>query len=151
MLYHFRCGEKEEPRVWVCHAAGGLGGGCPRQTWGESDLKDRPGLIIQFESIHSLQFKREKSDVWCVYFWCLQAIILEGSYWKRRIEVVIKEYHKWRIYYKKRVSNWPNIMGHNCVLYAQNTFGTFTDTLPFNIFVLLRCFWKKSAHQGSIY
>lgn len=32
-----------------------------------------------------------------------QAIILEGSYWKRRIEVVIREYHKWRIYYKKRV------------------------------------------------
>ncbi|PWA23194.1 hypothetical protein CCH79_00002190 [Gambusia affinis] len=32
-----------------------------------------------------------------------QAIILEGSYWKRRIEVVIKEYHKWRIYYKKRL------------------------------------------------
>ncbi|XP_026102124.1 carbohydrate-responsive element-binding protein-like isoform X1 [Carassius auratus] len=31
-----------------------------------------------------------------------EAIILEGSYWKRRIEVVIKEYHKWRIYYKKR-------------------------------------------------
>lgn len=35
---------------------------------------------------------------------CQQAIVLEGSYWKRRIEVVIKEYHKWRIYYKKRVS-----------------------------------------------
>lgn len=34
---------------------------------------------------------------------CKQAIVLEGSYWKRRIEVVIKEYHKWRIYYKKRV------------------------------------------------
>lgn len=34
---------------------------------------------------------------------CQQAIVLEGSYWKRRIEVVIKEYHKWRIYYKKRV------------------------------------------------
>uniref|UniRef100_A0A8C4FDI5 MLX interacting protein like n=1 Tax=Dicentrarchus labrax TaxID=13489 RepID=A0A8C4FDI5_DICLA len=33
-----------------------------------------------------------------------EAIVLEGSYWKRRIEVVIKEYHKWRIYYKKRVS-----------------------------------------------
>lgn len=33
-----------------------------------------------------------------------QAIVLEGSYWKQRIEVVIKEYHKWRIYYKKRAS-----------------------------------------------
>uniref|UniRef100_A0A3Q0RZF2 MLX interacting protein like n=1 Tax=Amphilophus citrinellus TaxID=61819 RepID=A0A3Q0RZF2_AMPCI len=34
-----------------------------------------------------------------------EAIILEGSYWKRRIEVVIREYHKWRIYYKKRVNS----------------------------------------------
>ncbi|XP_035034621.2 carbohydrate-responsive element-binding protein-like isoform X2 [Hippoglossus stenolepis] len=32
-----------------------------------------------------------------------QTIVLEGSYWKRRIEVVIREYHKWRIYYKKRL------------------------------------------------
>ncbi|XP_075876241.1 carbohydrate-responsive element-binding protein isoform X2 [Nelusetta ayraudi] len=32
-----------------------------------------------------------------------EAIVLEGSYWKRRIEVVIKEYHKWRIYHKKRL------------------------------------------------
>nr|XP_057943750.1 carbohydrate-responsive element-binding protein-like isoform X2 [Doryrhamphus excisus] len=32
-----------------------------------------------------------------------EAIVLEGSYWKRRIEVVINEYHKWRIYYKKRL------------------------------------------------
>lgn len=29
---------------------------------------------------------------------------MEGNYWKRRIEVVMREYHKWRIYYKKRVS-----------------------------------------------
>lgn len=34
----------------------------------------------------------------------LQAVVLEGKYWKRRIEVVMKEYHKWRIYHKKRVS-----------------------------------------------
>ncbi|NXK69818.1 MLXPL protein, partial [Sylvietta virens] len=32
-----------------------------------------------------------------------QAIVLEGNYWKRRIEVVMREYHKWRIYYKKRL------------------------------------------------
>ncbi|ELK06857.1 Williams-Beuren syndrome chromosomal region 14 protein like protein [Pteropus alecto] len=30
------------------------------------------------------------------------AVVLEGNYWKRRIEVVMREYHKWRIYYKKR-------------------------------------------------
>lgn len=31
----FRCGEEEEPSVWVCHTAGGLWGGFPSQTWGE--------------------------------------------------------------------------------------------------------------------
>lgn len=36
-----------------------------------------------------------------------QAVVLEGNYWKRRIEVVMREYHKWRIYYKKRVSGVP--------------------------------------------
>ncbi|NXM90479.1 MLXPL protein, partial [Oenanthe oenanthe] len=36
-----------------------------------------------------------------------QAVVLEGNYWKRRIEVVMREYHKWRIYYKKRVSAAP--------------------------------------------
>lgn len=33
-----------------------------------------------------------------------QAIATEGKYWKRRIEIVIREYHKWRTYFKKRVS-----------------------------------------------
>ncbi|KAM4047489.1 carbohydrate-responsive element-binding protein isoform 2-T2 [Anomaloglossus baeobatrachus] len=32
-----------------------------------------------------------------------EAVVLEGNYWKRRIEAVMKEYNKWRIYYKKRL------------------------------------------------
>ncbi|XP_008578535.1 PREDICTED: carbohydrate-responsive element-binding protein isoform X2 [Galeopterus variegatus] len=32
-----------------------------------------------------------------------EAVVLEGNYWKRRSEVVMREYHKWRIYYKKRL------------------------------------------------
>ncbi|XP_055461722.1 carbohydrate-responsive element-binding protein isoform X2 [Psammomys obesus] len=32
-----------------------------------------------------------------------EAVVLEGNYWKRHIEVVMREYHKWRIYYKKRL------------------------------------------------
>uniref|UniRef100_A0A8C2GWB9 MLX interacting protein like n=1 Tax=Cyprinus carpio TaxID=7962 RepID=A0A8C2GWB9_CYPCA len=39
-----------------------------------------------------------------------EAIVLEGSYWKRRIEVVIKEYHKWRIYYKKRLQKNKDLL-----------------------------------------
>lgn len=32
-----------------------------------------------------------------------QAITTEGKYWRSRIEIVIREYHKWRAYFKKRV------------------------------------------------
>ncbi|NXG24881.1 MLXIP protein, partial [Grallaria varia] len=32
-----------------------------------------------------------------------EAIATEGKYWKRTIEVVIREYHKWRAYFKKRL------------------------------------------------
>uniref|UniRef100_A0ABM5FW92 MLX-interacting protein-like n=1 Tax=Pogona vitticeps TaxID=103695 RepID=A0ABM5FW92_9SAUR len=34
-----------------------------------------------------------------------EAIATEGKYWKRRIEIVIREYHKWRTYFKKRLPN----------------------------------------------
>lgn len=33
----------------------------------------------------------------------LQTIASDGRCWKRRIEIVIREYHKWRTYFKKRV------------------------------------------------
>ncbi|NWH60108.1 MLXIP protein, partial [Geococcyx californianus] len=32
-----------------------------------------------------------------------EAIATEGKYWKRRIEIIIREYHKWRTYFKKRL------------------------------------------------
>ncbi|XP_053135557.1 MLX-interacting protein isoform X2 [Hemicordylus capensis] len=32
-----------------------------------------------------------------------EAIAIDGKYWKRRIEIVIREYHKWRTYFKKRL------------------------------------------------
>ncbi|XP_074061655.1 MLX-interacting protein [Macrotis lagotis] len=32
-----------------------------------------------------------------------EAMTTEGKYWKRRIEIVIREYHKWRTYFKKRL------------------------------------------------
>ncbi|XP_075391155.1 MLX-interacting protein isoform X3 [Tenrec ecaudatus] len=32
-----------------------------------------------------------------------EAISTEGKYWKSRIEIVIREYHKWRTYFKKRL------------------------------------------------
>uniref|UniRef100_A0A3P8WC21 MLX interacting protein n=1 Tax=Cynoglossus semilaevis TaxID=244447 RepID=A0A3P8WC21_CYNSE len=32
-----------------------------------------------------------------------EGIVTEGKCWKRRIEIVIREYHKWRTYFKKRL------------------------------------------------
>lgn len=32
-----------------------------------------------------------------------EAVATEGKCWKRRIEIVIREYHKWRTYFKKRL------------------------------------------------
>ncbi|CAK6440191.1 unnamed protein product [Pipistrellus nathusii] len=32
-----------------------------------------------------------------------EAITTEGKYWRSRIEIVIREYHKWRTYFKKRL------------------------------------------------
>ncbi|KAJ6656699.1 hypothetical protein lerEdw1_003586, partial [Lerista edwardsae] len=46
-----------------------------------------------------------------------EAIATDGQYWKRRIEIVIREYHKWRTYFKKRVCLLANNMlgGKSCL------------------------------------
>ncbi|KAK2179101.1 hypothetical protein NP493_514g02003 [Ridgeia piscesae] len=31
-----------------------------------------------------------------------EAVVLEGKYWKRRLESVTTEYKKWRLFYRKR-------------------------------------------------
>uniref|UniRef100_A0A8C3TGP8 Uncharacterized protein n=1 Tax=Chelydra serpentina TaxID=8475 RepID=A0A8C3TGP8_CHESE len=36
-----------------------------------------------------------------------EAVIMEGKYWKRQIGVVIREYHKWRMYFCTRVRPPP--------------------------------------------
>ena len=33
-----------------------------------------------------------------------QAVILEGKYWKRTLCAVVKEYQKWRVFYKKKMT-----------------------------------------------
>lgn len=90
--------------------------------WIWSDVEKRKNLVCGLSTplegseaeAHRKPEVRNWRRFWCVLHLCSvtwtlsvvlcgQAIILEGSYWKRRIEVVIKEYHKWRIYYKKRV------------------------------------------------
>ncbi|KTF82287.1 hypothetical protein cypCar_00027506, partial [Cyprinus carpio] len=79
------------------------------QTYSFGPLRSRrlsidPTLTRLFECM-TLAYRcgeKEEPRVW--------AIVLEGSYWKRRIEVVIKEYHKWRIYYKKRLQKNKDLL-----------------------------------------
>ena len=33
---------------------------------------------------------------------CSQAVVLEGKYWKRRLESVTAEYKKWRMFWRDR-------------------------------------------------
>lgn len=97
-----RCGEEEEPCVWVCHTTGGLWGRCTPKARSERFVSP----IFNKTSIMKFKLHTSASFRLCL---CPQAIVLEGSYWKQRIEVVIREYHKWRIYYKKRVRTHCNV------------------------------------------
>lgn len=39
----------------------------------------------------------------------LQAVVLEGKYWKRKTDAVAREYRKWRVYHMERnVSPLPS-------------------------------------------
>lgn len=63
----------------------------------------RPAEVITETSYHCLVCKLQQKLIPILLF-CLQVIATEGKCWKRRIEIVIREYHKWRTYFKKRVS-----------------------------------------------
>lgn len=81
-----------------------------RKTW--SYILILP--LQTYEAGHVYDLRGAESLTLGISASCQQAIVLEGSYWKRRIEVVIKEYHKWRIYYKKRVSTHTHFI---CCIY----------------------------------
>ena len=38
--------------------------------------------------------------------------LLEGKYWKRKMNVILSEYQKWRIFYKNQHS-WPTVGKEN--------------------------------------
>ncbi|MBN3308311.1 MLXPL protein, partial [Amia calva] len=99
-----------------------------------------------------------------------EAIVLEGSYWKRRIEVVIKEYHKWRIYHKKRlqknkdgqlsvlekgnvyqegVKKWPNQMFQEPVPMQEEAHMFDLDCFLSDISDTLFTMTQKPCHWGA--
>ncbi|KAM7144621.1 MLX-interacting protein isoform 2-T2 [Macrochelys suwanniensis] len=61
-----------------------------------------------------------------------EAIATEGKYWKRRIEIVIREYHKWRTYFKKRLQKHKDedlsslVRDDDVVLWHQSRYGRET-------------------------
>ncbi|XP_043094951.1 MLX-interacting protein isoform X2 [Puntigrus tetrazona] len=64
-----------------------------------------------------------------------EAIATEGKYWKRRIEIVIREYHKWRTYFKKRKHKDEDLS--SLLKGAEEQFSLFGEVCPDTCRVLL--------------
>ncbi|KAJ8380274.1 hypothetical protein SKAU_G00010520 [Synaphobranchus kaupii] len=59
-----------------------------------------------------------------------EAIATEGKYWKRRIEIVIREYHKWRTYFKKRLQKHKDEDLSSLLKGAEEQFSLFGEIFP---------------------
>ncbi|XP_026111079.1 MLX-interacting protein-like isoform X1 [Carassius auratus] len=66
-----------------------------------------------------------------------EAIATEGKYWKRRIEIVIREYHKWRTYFKKRLQKHKDEDLSSLLRGAEEQFSLFGEVCPDTCRVLL--------------
>uniref|UniRef100_A0A8C3H4P5 MLX interacting protein n=1 Tax=Corvus moneduloides TaxID=1196302 RepID=A0A8C3H4P5_CORMO len=89
-----------------------------------------------------------------------EAIATEGKYWKRRIEIVIREYHKWRTYFKKRVCSLTSLplygretpvpMEEGSLLDADMLMSEFTDTLFSTLSSHQLVSWPNSRDIGHL-
>lgn len=59
-----------------------------------------------------------------------EAIATEGKYWKRRIEIVLREYHKWRTYFKKRLQKHKDDDLSSLLKGAEEQFSLFGEVHP---------------------
>lgn len=59
-----------------------------------------------------------------------EAIATEGKYWKRRIEIVIREYHKWRTYFKKRLQKHKDDDLSSLLKGPEEQFSLFGEVFP---------------------
>lgn len=59
-----------------------------------------------------------------------EAIATEGKYWKRRIEIVIREYHKWRTYFKKRLQKHKDEDLSSLLTGAEEQLSLFGEVCP---------------------
>nr|XP_020458170.1 MLX-interacting protein isoform X1 [Monopterus albus] len=59
-----------------------------------------------------------------------EAIATEGKCWKRRIEIVIREYHKWRTYFKKRLQKHKDDDLSSLLKGPEEQFSLFGEVSP---------------------
>uniref|UniRef100_A0A672JUQ1 BHLH domain-containing protein n=1 Tax=Salarias fasciatus TaxID=181472 RepID=A0A672JUQ1_SALFA len=59
-----------------------------------------------------------------------EAIATEGKCWKRRIEIVIREYHKWRAYFKKRLQKHKDEDLSSLLTGPEEQFSLFGEVSP---------------------
>ncbi|XP_016360892.1 MLX-interacting protein-like isoform X5 [Sinocyclocheilus anshuiensis] len=76
-----------------------------------------------------------------------EAIATEGKYWKRRIEIVIREYHKWRTYFKKRLQKHKDEDLSSLLRGAEEQFSLFGEVCPDTCRVLL--YQDEDVSAGS--
>ncbi|XP_046872729.1 MLX-interacting protein isoform X2 [Hypomesus transpacificus] len=72
-----------------------------------------------------------------------EAIATEGKYWKRRIEIVIREYHKWRTYFKKRKHKDDDLS--SLLKGPEEQFSLFGEVFPDTLRV---SFWQDEELAG---
>ena len=85
--------------------------------------KKRKPLYCQFDIEPKLDHhirQAVSSHCYCmscidIYFQ-LQAVVLEGKYWKRKVDAVASEYRKWRFYKEKNVIS--TYLGHDVIVQA---------------------------------
>ncbi|KAB0400264.1 hypothetical protein E2I00_018274, partial [Balaenoptera physalus] len=114
---------EEEGRVYSREVAFGESGNSSRfqQVWDDAgpgrvlcpaglgtDLEKRKNPVCHFVTPldGSVEVDEHRRPEVLGMWWALtreEAITTEGKYWKSRIEIVIREYHKWRTYFKKRL------------------------------------------------
>ncbi|KPP73882.1 MLX-interacting protein-like, partial [Scleropages formosus] len=73
----------------------------------------------------------------------------EGKYWKRRIEIVIREYHKWRTYFKKRLQKHKDDDLSSLLKGAEEQFSLFGEVFPDAIRVSLCQDEELSFRRGA--
>ncbi|XP_067083861.1 MLX-interacting protein isoform X4 [Osmerus mordax] len=74
-----------------------------------------------------------------------EAIATEGKYWKRRIEIVIREYHKWRTYFKKRLQKHKDDDLSSLLKGPEEQFSLFGEVFPDTLRV---SFWQDEELAG---